>query len=467
MYQPSCEDVRCRIIVEVQALDPHDGVGKAIAITPKFLLDALVRKNLENILQQGFGKFVISYFDSATEKIMDGNLEITKDMLKINVLHLDGTCNTDFSVYTSFSVGFPQVILHLSDCKRLIIVLDDTKPKITLQCLSRTSRDVIVMAMRVFSIELYLLHSKALENISSGAPPYGKIEMALEIDEVVQQMNYLAQQNGKLKKEKKRCQKELGNMEIEMENTIDAYRTLLDCNNIDQVTDLDAEVKKVKDELDCAIENKRKNRKKLREKDEKIAELQRELDEIKESQQNLVWELKESKGSLVEPDFLLESQKKDLECQRAFEEIGELSRKLQESKEELGKKDRDIEKLQQDLKDNTLVLQECAQFKHQNEALLGQRGILSKKIEGLTIEISEINAKLFQEQESHKETQKRLEAENLILKQTIENSLEEHKTQTNPNILKQTQDDVIKYRQQCDNLAGQLSRLQAQLRKNK
>ena len=458
-------------------LDPHDGSGKAVAVTPKLLLDALVRKNLENILQQKYGRFPISYFqDNLLDRVMDGSLEITAEMIKLNVLNSDSSANTEHSIYTSYSVGFPQVYLHLSDCKRLILVFDETRPKIVLQCLSRTSRDLIVMALRVFSIETYLLHSKAIENISSGQPPFGKkIELALEIDEVLVQMGYLVQQNAELKMERSRYKKELRDMEKEMENTIEAYRTLLDCNNLDQRSGVDEELQKIKNELNDAIENKRKTRVRVREKDEEIKGLCRQIEEMKESQQNLVWELKASKDSLIEPDFsVVESRLKEAEHQ-----IAEKDRKCVESAEEADRWKRRISELEEGIKErvvenqtlkgeiveHTSLLQELAQYKNQNEALLGQRSILSKKIEGLTSELNELQVSSLQEKTANRENMQILEEENRRLKLEIETSREEHKTETDSSLLKQAQEDVVKYRQQCDNLAAQLSRMQAQLRK--
>ena len=270
-------------------MDSHDGNGTAQAMTPKLLLDALVRKNLENILHQGYGKFIVSYFqESLLDRILEATLEISKEVLKLNVVSPDGSINTEHSFHSSFSVGFPRLILHLSDCRRLIIILDEYKPKITLHTLSRTSRDVIVMCLRVFSIENYLLHSKALENISNGTPAYGDIELALELEEVLSELNFLASENSELKTERFRYKKELIDMEKEMQNTIEAYQTLLDCNNIDQKSEINEEIKKVKDELNEAIANKHKTRTKLREKSKEIKQLKSQISEIKESQQNLV-----------------------------------------------------------------------------------------------------------------------------------------------------------------------------------
>jgi myosin heavy subunit len=473
VYQPSCEDVRCRIMVEVQALDPHDGTGTALAITPKMLLDGLVRKNLENILQQGYAKFVVSYLhDSLYDKVMDANIEITKDLLKLNVLSSEGV---DRSFHCSYGVGSPQIILHLSDCKRLILVLDSNQPKITLQCLSRTSRDLIVMCMRVFSIENYLLHSKALENISIGHPPYTNIEVALELDEVVLQLDLLSQENFELKNERIRHKKELGDMEKEMENTIEAYKTLVGCNNSDFSIEMNSEMEKIKNELNDAVENKQQARKKLREKEAEVKKLKKVIEDIHESQQNLVWELNESRISMSEFDpsqyeakiknIELEYHTKSEQYTESLKLIDGLNEKILVLEAELSQTTMKNKELQSSIVEHSSLLQELSQFKNQNEALLGQRSLLSKRIETLQTEFNELKARAETEQAGYRESNQRLEEENLKFRRDIERLQEERKNDPNSSALIQAQEEVIRYRQQCDNLAGQLSRTQAQLRK--
>ena len=421
---------------------------------------------------------MVSYLnESLHEKVMDANLEITKELLKLNVMTNNGILSTEHSLHTSYSVGFPQIIMHYSDCKRLIIIFDDHKQKVTLQCLSRTSRDLIVMCMRVFSIESYLLHSKALESISSGQPPYGKIDMAIELHEVILQMNYLASDNAELKHEKARHKKEVRDMEKEMQNTIEAYRALLDCNNYDQKTGVDEEIEKVKYELNIAIENKQNIRIKLKKKKEEIKCLKKNIEEMKESQQNLVWELKESKELVAVNNHVEENKKfKDMETEiqakneeylEAMSKINMFNAKIREFEDKLTEKISENNILRNEIVEHSSILQELSQSKSQNEALLGQRMILSKKIETLSNENSDLIEKIEKEQEKSRENCLSLEEENKKLRNELESLKEERKIDGNAGNLKQAQDEIIKYRQQCDNLAAQLSRMQAQLRKNK
>ena len=93
--------------------------------------------------------------------------------------------------------------------------------------------------------------------------------------------------------------------------------------------------------------------------------------------------------------------------------------------------------------------------------------LLSKKIETLQVDYKDLQEKCEKERSSNYENFEKIEEENKRLKQQIQILQEEKKDDGSSLLLKQAQEDVIKYRQQCDTLAGNLSRMQAQLRKNK
>lgn len=408
---------------------------------------------------------------------MDARLEITKSMLKLDVLTSEGNLNEEHSFQCSYSVGFPSVQLHMTDCKRLFLLLDEGKGRITLQCLSRTSRDLIVMCLRVFSIETYLLHSKALENICSGQPPFSKIEVALELNEVVLQLAYMCKENSSLKAEKARYKKEMQNFENEMQSTIEAYQSSLygrALENEDKSEKIrNEELLKIKDELDSEINSKHKLRKKIKKREEEIKNLLKKIEELQESQQDLVWELKESRDSILENDMSeYESKIQDLQnevkkrtemLQEALDKSMNLSAQKAYLEKEIVDKCSEIEKLKSDIIDHSSLLQELSQMKNQNEALLGQRGLLSKRIENLQLELQELQQKHDSYVQNSKESIQRIEEENQKLRYEL-GKINEEKKDDDSSALKE---EVIKYRTQCDSLAAQISRLQAQLRRNK
>lgn len=99
--------------------------------------------------------------------------------------------------------------------------------------------------------------------------------------------------------------------------------------------------------------------------------------------------------------------------------------------------------------------------------MLGQRSILSKKIDTLEDKLQQLEADLENERDKHKEIQILYEEINRNVKEETkeeplrnDNEIEELR-----NKLKISEDEALKYRQQCDSLSAQLSRAQAVARK--
>ena len=179
----------------------------------------------------------------------------------------------------------------------------------------------------------------------------------------------------------------------------------------------------------------------------------------------------------MEPDFMhAEDRVKELENEIEkknslyLESLGQikiLNEKIQELNQVISNKSIENNLLKTEVLEHSNFLQELAQLRNQNEALLGQRALLSKKIETLQVDYKDLQEKCEKERSSNHENFEKIEEENKRLKQQIQILQEEKKDDGSSLLLKQAQEDVIKYRQQCDTLAGNLSRMQAQLRKNK
>lgn len=429
------------------------------AKTPVLLLEGRVRSSLENIIQAGFCSFPVAY-SSGTEEIIDTKLEISKEVISLKPSH------SDLPVFSgTFSIGNPEVTLHLADCKRLIFLFPD-KTRFVVQCLSRTSRDLIVMALHIFAAHTCILHSKALEQFSTS---FDRLELSLELNEVLSQLHYLSNQNSLLAVENKRVKKELSDMEKDLENTIESYQCTLGSGNDENSEDLD----KVKNDLAKNIDKKNKLRKRLRRKEKEINELTQKLEEFRESQQNLLLDLKNSSALETEEkiqDFKeklaqahIELHEKNQMCMEGLSKISELSELVSILQEKILIVEKENLKLNKEIFDHSSLVQEFSQLKNQNEALLGQRNILSKRIEALQEELESVCMKKELVEEGLGKKLTGVEEENRSLKEIIEKMREEKKSD-DVEVLKE---ETLKYRQQCDNLAAQLSRMQAQMRRNK
>lgn len=429
------------------------------AKTPVLLLEGLVRSTLENIVQAGFCSFPVSYF-SGTDEIVDTKLEISREVLALKA------CDSDFQVFAgTFTIGNPEVTLHLNDCKRLIFVFAD-KNRFVVQCLSRTSRDLISMALHIFAAHTCILHSKALEQFSTG---FDRLEMAFELNEVLAQLGYLSSQNKVLKGENKRFKKELSDMEKDLANTIESYKCTLGSGPEQRFEDLDT----VKSDLAKNIDKKNKLRKRLRRKEKEINELNVKLEQFRESQQNLLIDLKQTSVLETEEkvqDFIekleqarVELNEKNLKCIEGLNKISELNEIVSGLQEKKLSFEQENLKLNKEISDRASLLQEFSQLKNQNEALLGQRNILSKRIDSLQEELAEVCCKREGAEEGLSKKLAAAEEENRNLKEIIEKMKEEKKSDE----AEALRDESLKYRQQCDNLAAQLSRMQAQIRRNK
>ena len=429
------------------------------ATTPLLLLEGLVRSTLENIIQAGFCSFPVDYF-SGTDEIIGTKLEISKEVICLK------PADSDSAVFSgTFSIGNPEVTMHLSDCKRLIFLFPD-KSRYVVQCLSRTSRDLIVMSLHIFAAHTCILHSKALEQFSTS---FERLEMSLELSEVLSQLTYLTNQNRSLTDENKRVKNELSDMEKDLANTIESYQCTLGSGNDETSEDL----YKLKSDLAKNIAKKNKLSKRLRRKEKEINELTQQLEEFRESQQNLLLDLKNSSAIETEEKIqdikeklaqahveLHEKNQKCMEGLSKISELSELASNLQEKKSVIEKENL---KLNQEIFDHSSLLQEFSQLKNQNEALLGQRNILSKRIDALQEELASACAKKEMVEEGLGKKLVAVEEENRSLKEIIEKMREEKKSDE----VEGLKEETLKYRQQCDNLAAQLSRMQAQMRRNK
>ncbi|CAG9322154.1 unnamed protein product [Blepharisma stoltei] len=495
-YQPTCEDIGSCIAVEASPVDPHDGQGTAEAVCGQLTLDPNIRKNLEYILSSGTSKFTLYYSSDLLDHLARNDeavLEINQTMLKLEVYQRDGTLDTGNSFSTSYSIDYPKIILHHSDSKKLIFILNEGvaaineteelpyNRKMSVQCMSRQNRDLIVMTVRAFAVRNYLIHSKAIDGMfSQELPRNTSIDYAVELEIALNELNNLASENFELNKDKKRQKRELKALEGEMKETIEAYQTMLNYQNEGgKETELSEEIEKLKNELNIAIVNKQKLRKKVQEKEEEIKDLRKENEMLKEKQ---IGAEKELEMKIVKEQDLekYEEMEKKMSTQIEFtsQELEILNAKVSKYQEkiknlknalgEMQKKNEILEEQNKELGKEKTAQQEIAKLKQENEALLGQRSILSKKIGSLEEELEKLENELESEKESHSQTKKMYEELNKNIQE--ENKQEEPIRNDNEieelrNALKSTEEEALKYRQQCDSLSAQLSRAQAAARK--
>jgi len=503
VYQPSCEDIGAFIYVKVKPLEAAEGHnGEAEAKYGPVTMDPNLRKTLESVLVLGGSRFSCTLMTSNDRgaSTQEGVLTLSRDLIDLKVYNRDGSIDSTHSISQSYSVDTPKLVLT-SDTKMLTLVLEDKPLKLPLKCLTRQSRDLIVLSIRCLAMRNYLINTKAIQEVFQGesmqqaqGEQQSSLDMALELEAAVREIQNLLVVNEAATTEKNRLKRELVELEDSINETIGAYQSMLaNEERMNSATAQEDEIMRLKHELDVAIVNKRKLRKKL-------AEANSELEQIKQDTERVSKEEREISTSaysyIKELEAQLQAAKQELESNRSeqeplTDEIGNFREENQELKAQLEKLRREASEENQNLKVQLEKLKKEANkaarssfseeelrkiraendtLREDNEQLLSQRTFMSRRIDSLNTQLAELEAELESAKASHEQTNLLAELEQVKLQ------AEQDKAALLKHINSQPADDpsfavqalekeLAKYREQCDSLAAQLSRAQAASRR--
>lgn len=472
MYQPSCEDIGAFIYVKVRPLEAAEGyTGEAEAKYGPVLMDPNLRKTLESVLVSGGSRFSCALItrDESGVSSQDAVLTVSRELLDLKVVDRDGRIDSVHSFNVNYSVDNPMLVMS-SDTKKLTVVFEDKPFKLPLRILSRQSRDLIVLSIRCLAMRNYLINTKALKEVFQGevmqqaqGEQQSSLDLALELEGSIREIKNLLVVNKAVTIEKNRLKRELVELEDSINETIGSYQSLLaNEESMNSASAQEDEIMRLKHELDRAIVNKRTLAKKL---DEANSELEQVRQETQRVDRDRHQDASSSKNSLLSLEAQLAFAKEELkrvgseqgswthELKRAMESNHELRAQLAQLKEDHLKdklnaaEDGELEKLRA----------ENESLREDNEALLGQRSFMSKKIETLNTQLTELASENERTKQLLAATQQQAEQDRQALIEHVSSPVVED----SQSVVQALENEISKYREQCDSLSAQLSRAQA------
>ena len=417
IYNISSADNGCIIRVEVypqENLKIYTGVAE-IQYGP-IRIEPNLKYTLENILAIGGSKFpitIISEIKKTENFLEDYSLLLTNDHIRIIKAMND---NQEKSVKFKYYLGQPQIILNNNDPTQIQLMfkgeeeydqvrtffnIENKKQnfEVILQTVSRTSKDLIILALRSFSVKNYLINSKAIsyiDNLFDENEKESKLktdfdkktidpkaELILEIEAIKKESYQLSENNKDLNNEKTGLLKEIRALEEELEKTIQMYTNLIKEMKIGNMTVneslLDMSMIGKKDEMEFRKKNK-------------LLELENKNLEGKikalSNQVELLQNFNKNQGFFDETQILQDNEE-NMKTKR-IEESENMIRKLKEQIENL-KQNNNLPQNQQLLekkyidakKLNTVLLEEIASFKLKSDSAL--KDLQAKEAEILSL----------------------------------------------------------------------------------
>jgi chromosome segregation ATPase len=414
--------------------------------------------------------------DEGCEISQEAVLTLSRDTLDLKVFKRDGSLDSVHSFNQSYSIDNPRFMLT-SDTKKFTVVLEETHRKIQLRCLSRQSRDLIVLSIRCLAMRNYLISTKALQEVFQGeaiqqspGEQQTSLDVALELESSVREIQNLLIVNEAVTTEKNRLKRELVELEDSINETINAYQSLLaNEERMNSASAQEDEIMRLKHELDIAIVNKRKLRKRLAEANSEIEQMRHEAEsrqkESKESSASAQAYIKELEAQLLESKAELERvgseqgswTQKFAQAKESNRELRGQLKKLKSAQVEVAADQSESEELQR-------LRAENAALRDDNEALLGQRSFMSKKIEALNTQLAEAALDLDQTKALLEETKSQSTQDKQALMEHLQAPIEDDGSRA---ALQAAEKEVARYREQCDSLTAQLSRAQAASRRGR
>lgn len=143
-------------------------------------MDPNVRNTLENILGAGGSKFSVNFADEVSGKVSadSGSIALTSDYIRLVETPQRGK---EKQIKIRYGYEVPLMELNHQDAQRLVIHfkgdeedIEDIKKflnvkkgpySLGIKFLTRTSRDLFLLAFKCFGVKNYLINSKAITEV--------------------------------------------------------------------------------------------------------------------------------------------------------------------------------------------------------------------------------------------------------------------------------------------------------------
>jgi len=220
-YRVSADDIGCEIIAKAtHNLSGEVVVGRA----GPFSLDPSTASALSSTVSSGASRFPVRYFEANSSQPSDLLVQVKQDQVIVQQHSAAGMKEKG----TKYSGDFPRVLLHPSDPVKFKLQLGESRI-FHLEALSRTSRDLIVLAIRAFHvrrhIECTILLRSAAVGVSTDDFPFASSQSAAarNLQLATAELSAVEEQMVKYKAEK-------SSVEAQLEETIQSYTQVI--NNL-------------------------------------------------------------------------------------------------------------------------------------------------------------------------------------------------------------------------------------------
>ena len=223
MYQVSADDLGATISVEVS---PRDLEGKesgiAIASFGPVTLSPHLRCGLVGVMQEGVFTTEVRLNDEEAKT----SVTINKEKLVLK---------TGDTVVVSTAVLSTKRLIETDEMNPKSVRFAFDTGKLSATCASRKDRELLVLAVRYFQLLLYCTTpitaqaSLILSYFSeSGSQFISHFDIGLELGQTRRELFLALEANDQLQAEKQQLKRQIGQMEKEMDDTLAAYRAMME-----------------------------------------------------------------------------------------------------------------------------------------------------------------------------------------------------------------------------------------------
>lgn len=463
MYQISSGDLGAWIEVTVTPVDcGEEYTGTAEAKYGPVSLSLKLRQHLEYALAAGGSTFTLYLAPESVDMVQsrcEVRLQATREELILQVFDEKGRLDEGQSVRTGYTIDYPSISLHPFDTKRFHLTFKQqgAVKRLQLQSLTRQNRDLVVLTLRCLAARKYLLNSKTLQDLfttegnlqSQGGTVSSPLDLTLEIDRSIRELYALLKSNDDLTKERNQLKSELQETEADMQETLSSYQAILADAGVDS---------SLKAELDTAIDQKNALRGQLAERDAEIERLKGEAVQTTKEVERL-----RRKTDVAQLELVIADQNELISMLKSRQTHDDsLKSELASLQLKASGQAKLIQELTQQAEE---ARKERDRVREENAALLGQRGLMAKKIDVLGGELEAQEKQVDELMRLQEETRGRHEL--AIQKLLSEMEMMEREQPNAQAELERLQRENEQLKSQCDTLTGQLSRAQALARRNR
>mmetsp|Transcript_16237 Transcript_16237/g.36399 ORF Transcript_16237/g.36399 Transcript_16237/m.36399 type:complete len:616 (+) Transcript_16237:147-1994(+) len=236
MYHASADDVGVYVVCQAEPSGPSsDAHGTAFGQIGPFELDPITRMSVEDLVAREGSRFPVRHFrDAEDQRPRDLQIHVRPDSVK--VVH-PGPNNEVVAPYTA---DFPKVILDPQDtCHFRLELSEDREKNYHFVALSRSSRDLIVLLIRIFHARTYVANSYMLGQVVQNPMKSGFLsldqrpcnpgyDVSKHAERLGKELDRAAGQLEAVDKMATCAHEERAQLQVQLQETISSYTEVID-----------------------------------------------------------------------------------------------------------------------------------------------------------------------------------------------------------------------------------------------